>query len=212
MVSKVKKKLSLLLLSTFFTTFIHAQGAYLSGDYHQHTTNTDVRYSFVNVKQKNAHYLDWWANSEHGGRSSRWATVSGNDLGTTVNWSDVQGITLEGTRTAENPNDMWRWQVLRDWSFKDVQLYRKVFPDKIILQGVEWNAPGHEHANVCIIANQFDKEHPNCNPIAEFEYKFDNGDQDVSDPNGWIKSTKEGKAKTLEVIEWMQKITRAKAG
>lgn len=191
-------------ITIFFPFALNGQGSYLAGDFHQHTTYTDGSYSIGYVMQKNAQYLDWWANSEHGGRSSRWATVSGGDLGTTVNWSDVKGITLEGTRDPENPNDMWRWQVLRDWSFKDVQLYRKVLPNKIILQGVEWNAPGHEHVNVCIIANQFDLENPNCNPVAEFEYKFDNGDRDVSEPNGWVKSTKEGKEKTLEAIAWMQ--------
>jgi hypothetical protein len=180
-------------------------GSYLVGDFHHHTTYTDGSYTIGYVMQKNAQYLDWWANSEHGGRYPRWGAVSGRDLGTTVNWSDVQGITLEGTRDEENPNDMWRWQALKDWSFRDVLLYRKVLPDKIILQGLEWNAPGHEHVDVCIIANQFDTENPNCNPLAEFEYKFDNGDRDVSEPNGWVKSTKEGKEKTLEAVAWMQK-------
>ena len=199
----------ILLITAVFLSAIslqtQAQGSYLSGDFHQHTTYTDGSYTMGYMMRKNAQYLDWWANSEHGGRSSRWAAVSGRDLGTTVNWSDVKGITLEGTRDPENPNDMWRWQVLRDFSFKDVQLYREVLPNKIIIQGVEWNAPGHEHVNVAIIDNQFDKTNPNCNPVAEFEYKFDNGDRDISEPNGWVKSKKEGKEKTIEAIEWMQK-------
>ncbi|MBK8808718.1 MAG: hypothetical protein IPO21_19605 [Bacteroidales bacterium] len=52
-----------------------------------------------------------------------------------------------------------------------------------------------------VIANQFDTN-PNCNPIAEFEYKFDNSDSDFDGgaTQGWVKSTLSGHAKTLEAI------------
>lgn len=44
------------------------------------------------------------------------------------------------------------------------------------------------------------------NALAEFEYKFDNSDKDISGgaAMGWIKSTKSGHEKTLEAIEWLQ--------
>lgn len=201
-------KKQILVTASLFAVCIfnsEGQGSYLAGDFHQHTTYTDGSYSFGFMMRKNAQYgLDWWANSEHGGRSSRWATVSGKDLGTTVKFSDVEGITLEGTRDPENRNDMWRWQVLRDFSFKDTQLYREVLPEKIIIQGLEWNAPGHNHVNFTIIDKQFDSEDSNANAIAEFEYKFDNSDKDISEPHGWVKSKKEGTAKTREAIAWVQ--------
>ncbi len=47
---------------------------------------------------------------------------------------------------------------------------------------------------------------PNCNSLAEFEYKFDNNDADVvgGAAKGWVKSTQAGHAKALEAISWLQ--------
>ena len=53
---------------------------------------------------------------------------------------------------------MWRWQSLKYYNFEDVLIWRKVYPEKLILQAFEWNVPGHEHANISIIANQFDSD------------------------------------------------------
>ncbi len=53
-----------------------------------------------------------------------------------------------------------------------VQASRLLYPENIILQSYEMNAPGHEHASMGIIANQF-TETPNCAPLAQFEYMFD---------------------------------------
>lgn len=177
-----------------------AQQKYYSGDFHQHTTYSDGSYTFGYMMEKNNEYgMDWWANSEHGGGFPRWATVSGVDLETEVTWSEA-GIAILGKANGEN---MWRWQSLRDWSFRDVLLYRKVFPSKTIIQGFEWNSPGHEHVSVGIINNQFGAN-SNCNPVAEFEYKFDNSDTDDSNPNGWTKATSTSKAKSIEAVTWMQ--------
>ena len=180
---------------------VKAQGKYTATDFHQHTTYSDGSYTFGYMMEKNNQFgLDWWVNSEHGGGFDRWGFASGADLGTEVSWSEA-GIEKLGKANGEK---MWRWQSLRDWSFRDIMLYRKVYPNKTIIQGFEWNAPGHEHVNVCIINNQFDENTENCLPIAEFEYKFDNNDSDNSNPNGWTKGTNTGKAKTLEAIQWLQ--------
>ena len=182
---------------------LFAQEGYVAGDFHQHSTYTDGSYTIGHVMQKCSEFgLDWWANSEHGGSFNRWGLVSGKDLGTEVTW-DEAGITLLGD---VSNGKMFRWQSLRDWSFRDVQLWRRVFTDKVIVQGYEMNVPGHEHGSVAIIANQFDNVTPNVNPLAEFEYKFDNSDTDVSGGAalGWVKSTKSGHEKTLEAIEWLQ--------
>ncbi len=178
-----------------------AQPGYVTGDFHQHTTYTDGSYSFGKMMEMNNKFgLDWWANSEHGGGFPTWGIVTGIDLGTSVKWS-AAGITPLGTANGEN---MWRWQELRDWSFRDVQLWRRVLPDKVIIQAYEMNVPGHEHASFAIIANQFDVTNPNVNPLAQFEYMFDNGDKDVSSPNNWIKSTKTGHEKAIEAMAWLE--------
>jgi len=176
-----------------------AQSGYVAGDFHQHTTYTDGSYTMGKMMEMSNKYgLDWWANSEHGGGFQTWGLVTGIDLGTSVKWS-AAGIAKLGKANGEN---MWRWQSIRDWSYRDVQLWRKVYPQKLILQGYEMNVPGHEHASTCIIANQFDSL--NVNPIAQFEYMFDNSDKDDTNPNGWVKSTKSGHEKAVEAMSWLQ--------
>jgi hypothetical protein len=79
---------------------------------------------------------------------------------------------------------MWRWQSLirtldipgysgayymgaYDW----IQGIRANYPGKIVMTGMEWNAPGHEHCSTGIVST-------NALPIAEFEYRFDNSSTD----------------------------------
>lgn len=193
----------LILLGGIFTNTSNAQSGYVVGDFHQHTTFTDGSWSFGHMMEKNAEFgLDWWANSEHGGAFNRWGLASGKDFGTTVTWAEA-GVTLLGSSDGEK---MFRWQCLKDWSFPQVELYRKVMTDKVIIQGYEMNVPGHEHAGVAILAKQFSDTSANVNALAEFEYKFDNYDRDSTGGAdfGWVKSEKEGHEKTLEAIEWLQ--------
>lgn len=89
--------------------------------------------------------------------------------------------------------------------------FRQVYPDKTILQGLEWNVPSHEHASVCILTGQYD-ENPNCSALAEFEYKFDSKDKDDSKGKtfdnkttlNWTKSTTNDHAKAVAGVTWLQ--------
>lgn len=182
---------------------------YLKGDFHQHTTYTDGSFSIGYMMKKNNQYgLDWWANSEHGGSSTRNASVSGEEPGNgkTAFWDEYRPIPIVGTEKFSNGHRvMWRWQVLKDSSFAEILKARKLYPDKTIIQSYEMNIPGHEHGSMGIISNQFD-EHPNCLPLAEFEYKFDNSDTDTIGGalQGWTKSRLTGHAKALESLMWLK--------
>jgi hypothetical protein len=184
-----------------------AQTGYIAGDFHQHTTYTDGSYSFAHVMAKNNQYnLDWWANSEHGGGFNRDGEVSGTDLGTTVYWNSYSPNPIVGTVSSSSGHqNMWRWQSLRDYSFENVLSARSAYPNRMIFQGYEFNVPGHEHASMGLINNQF-LANPNCNPLAEFEFKFDNSDADMIGgvAQGWTKSVLSGHAKAVEAITWLQ--------
>jgi hypothetical protein len=199
-----KTKLFILILFCgIITSSAFAQSGYVAGDFHQHTTFTDGSWSMGHMMQKNAEFgLDWWANSEHGGAFDRWGMASGSDYGTSVTWTEA-GIPILGDSDGEK---MFRWQSLKDWSFREIQFWRGIFEDKVIIQGYEMNVPGHEHAGIGIIASQFDSINQTVNPLAEFEYKFDNSDSDITGgaAMGWVKSASEGHAKTLEAIQWLQ--------
>ena len=183
------------------------EGAYYAGDFHQHTTYSGGEYSIGHVMKADYKYgLDWWSNSDHGGVRELWGKVSGLDYGSKVTWKST-GIKLLGDpATGEDAGFMWRWQCLKYYNFEDILLWRKVYPDKLILQAFEWNVPGHEHANISIITNQFDTINPNCDPVAQFEYMFDDDDLDSSGGAlvGWVKSRKTGKEKALEAAKWLQ--------
>ena len=202
--------ISTLISAAFLFCISHVQGqsGYVKGDFHQHTTYTDGQWSFQHMMSQNdAFGLDWWANSEHGGGWSRDAAVSGIDKGTTVYWDQYDPNPIIGDPGPLNYGHlpMWRWQILKDYSFPQLLIARQNYPSKVIIQGYEWNVPGHEHGSVGNIDNQFGSN-PNVNPLAEFEYKFDNSDIDINGgvSMGWTKSLLSGHAKTLEAIQWLQ--------
>jgi hypothetical protein len=176
--------------------------AYQPGDFHQHTTYTDGAFSFGHLADKNNEYnLEWWVNSEHGGAFNRYGSASGDDLGQTVYWTDYDPVPIKGKA---NNGKMWRWQSIAEYSYADIRKARQEYPSKTIIQGLEWNVPGHEHASTAILGNQFSSAH-NADAIAEFEYKFDNRDLDDSGGlHNWTKSTNAGHEKALEAIGWMQ--------
>lgn len=175
-------------------------GKYITGDFHQHSTYTDGSYSIGYVMNKNKEFaLDWWANSEHGGASTNNGAISGKDQ------SNYLGYDASLIKGKANSGKMWRWQCIQEFSFPEVLKARAANPSKVIIQGVEWNVPGHEHGSVAIVSNQFQAT-PNAKPVAEFEFKFDNSDGDDTGgtAEGWTKSTLSGHAKTLEGIAWLQ--------
>ncbi len=125
-------------------------GRWLAGDFHTHTYLTDGSHPQAEVVAKAFEYgLDWMANSEHGGASAR----------------DPQGNPF--------PAPVWRWITLKDYSFPIIQTLRAQYPSKLLVQGLEWNVPTHEHASVGIINTE-------PLPISDFEYIFDASDKDTS--------------------------------
>jgi hypothetical protein len=183
------------------------QRGYIAGDFHQHTTYTDGSYSFPHVMKKSNEFgLDWWANSEHGGGFTRNALLSGIDLNSTLYWDQMTPNPIIGTSSISGGHqNMWRWQSIMGYSFKNLLDARLLYPEKTIIQGYEMNVPGHEHGSVGIITGQFGKL-PNVYSLAEFEYKFDASDADMigGESLGWKKSTLKDHAKTLEAVTWLQ--------
>lgn len=176
-------------------------GSYRLCDFHQHTTFTDGSFSLDRIFNVcDSIGLAWWANSEHGGSSQRNGILSGKDLNRTVNWTESE---IAGNR--QTPPVMWRWQTIREYSFPYILSNRKEYAPRVQVQGLEWNVPGHEHASMCILDEQFTTQ-PSANPVARFEYQFDGNDRDTTGGAalGWKKSEKEGHAKALEGLAYLQ--------
>ena len=203
-----KMRLTSLIGISMFASTLFAQTGYVAGDFHQHSTYTDGSWSIGYVMQKNAEFgLDWWANSEHGGGFTRNGDISGTDYGVTAFWDLMYINPIAGDVSMSDGHQvMWRWQSLKDFGFRNILEARREFPSKLIIQGYEMNVPGHEHGSVSIIGRQLDHRNPDVNALAEFEYKFDASDADISGgvSMGWTKSSLTGHARTLEAIEWLQ--------
>jgi len=182
---------------------------YLIGDFHQHTTYTDGSFSIAYMMQQNHKFgLDWWANSEHGGISVRDAAQSGLDIPNKKLqfWDEKLPLAILGSqKESYGHRVMWRWQVLRDYSFKEILKARTLYLNKTIIQSYEMNIPGHEHGSMGIINNQFNTI-PDCNPLAEFEFCFDQNDTDTEGgaAQGWTKSSLKGHAKAIESLQWLK--------
>ncbi|MBC8318526.1 MAG: hypothetical protein H8E41_11515, partial [Desulfobulbaceae bacterium] len=189
-------------------------GEYLAGDFHQHSLYTDGGHPFMEMMAKNNNYLQWWANSEHGGERNR--DGNGNY------WDDpavypVNPI-MGDVETSGGHQEMWRWQSLRDYVYPDIEAAREMYPDKTIINGVEQNVPGHEHCSTAI--HQYDGS---ASAISEFEYRFDRSDDDTSrdgesslvdtlELGNVLSKTNNNKDDALLGIKWMQAMKDAGIG
>lgn len=150
-------------------------GKWVAGDFHNHTYLTDGSHSASEVA-RNAFErfgLDWMANSEHGGYTYR--DTGGNYL----------------------PMPVPRWVSLKNYSYPTVQSLRKSYSDKLLLQGVEWNVPTHDHASVGIVSDE---------PIAisDFEYMFDASDSDSSRSNEGLAKANATHSDAVNAVKWLE--------
>jgi hypothetical protein len=130
-----------------------AAGRWVAGDVHTHTYLSDGSRPFGGVCRYafSTYGLDYLGNADLGGASTR----------------DASGVAFE----APVP----RWLTLSNHSFPTVLAARAIYPERRVLQGLEWNAPAHEHVIVGIVGAGNEP-----NAISEFEYHFDQHDTDLS--------------------------------
>lgn len=147
-------------------------GRYTCGDFHTHSFLTDGSNTQLQVVHKafDTYGLDWLANSEHGGTSKR--DAFGNPIATT-----------------------WRWVTLKTQSWPLIRDLRAIYPGKLLVQGVEWNVPTHEHASVGIVSDE-----PAA--VSDFEYMFDASDKDTSRPDRSKDNTSHAGA--VRAVAWLQ--------
>ncbi|MBP7901558.1 MAG: hypothetical protein KA015_01955 [Spirochaetes bacterium] len=168
-------------------------GEWIAGDFHTHTYLTDGRNKQSTVAEKafRIYGLDWFANSEHGGTSVL------NPDG--VVWPS--GTVYKGDK-AGGIDTMWRWQSIADYSwpllFDEVTGLQREYADNILIQGVEWNVPSHEHASVAFIGQTSPKA------VSEFEYCFDALDKDTSLSSSGLLKRNSTHEDSLAAVKYLQ--------
>jgi hypothetical protein len=210
---------------------------YVAGDMHNHNTCTDgsvsagysidrsVATGFAAAGGANFN-LDWFTLGNHGGsgnRDCRFSDSSANIPGdTTKLWTQtlgqtIDGITitsLKGTQPA-TPTNMWRWQSIKEVEYPII-VNRTPMYNKVLVEGLEWIVPGHEHTDVAVIAGQNPRGFGNADNVAQFEYRFDRTDNDAiglldaSNNQVWPgkdnvnNSGTAGHQKAVSGIQWLQ--------
>lgn len=190
-----------LFLALVLAIAAQAQSGYIAGDFHQHTVHTDGSYQMpVDFANEDSFGLNWWANSEHGGYN---ATVGG---ATSYRWQDFYGDTNRASGTFV-PQAIVKNGISYTSTFQEVMDGRAAYPNRTIIQGLEMNAPGHEHASTGIIANQFGAN-PNCDPVAQYEFQFDKSesapDTAFTLGQGWVADRSANHQSSLHAAQWLQ--------
>jgi hypothetical protein len=224
-------------LSLADATSVQADNPYVAGDMHNHNTCTDgsvaVGYAIdraVGTGTDSAggenYNLDWFTLGNHGGSGNRDCrfsdTVAALPGQTTTLWTQtlgqtIDGITvtsLKGTQPA-TPTNMWRWQNIQEVEYP-ILAGRLGQYGKVLIEGLEWIVPGHEHTDVAVIAGQNLRKNSNADAVAEFEFRFDRADNDAIGPvnssGASIWTGKDnvnnngaaGHAKAIAGIQWLQ--------
>lgn len=179
------------------------------GDFHEHSHFTDGGYPLDSVfamgaNKYGAHFM---VNTDHGGAYPR--NYDGRI------WSEFPGVVFLGDSagvTAKGEPNMWRWQILRDYSYPRVAEHQNKYPGRHYVQGLEWNSPATSHTSTGILADSG-------LPIAMFEYQFDSSDKDTSggpakglvkqngraNGNGEMLPKAERTKATAAAVEWLMK-------
>jgi hypothetical protein len=130
-----------------------AAGRWVSGDVHNHTYLSDGSSAFADVARNafSVYGLDYLGNCDHGGFSTK----------------DPNGLSFV--------SPVPRWLTLSNYSYPTILAARATYPERRVLQGVEWNAPTHEHVVVGIVGAGNEPR-----GVSDFEYLFDAADTDAS--------------------------------
>ncbi len=163
------------------------KGAYMSGDFHNHTTCSDGSTSVQTLTKESLTYLDWFIQSGHSGSYNRDCRFD--------DFVDGVPTVLWTTDTAEHPpvtikgdplpgsGRMWRWQSLQEFQFDEI-VSGRIAANKPAFAGMEWVVPAHEHSSNSIVAGQYNRWNPNVNALAQFEYCFAVNSNDTSQGAG----------------------------
>jgi hypothetical protein len=150
-----------------------AEGRYVAGDFHNHSTCSDGAISMQKLVKKSTDKtdtpwgLDWFVQAGHGGSGSRNCTlVEDATLGTpaypyvagmgpTTTWSNSIGaaaIKGDGGGIGGTGN-MWRWQSIQEYQYPLME-YLAAYKNLPIFLGLESVVAGHEHTSMSVITGQ----------------------------------------------------------
>jgi hypothetical protein len=158
--------------------FKRAEGTYITGDFHNHTTCSDGAISMQKLIKKSLDTtetpfgLDWFVQAGHGGNGNRNCTLAedatlatpafplvlapnGNIQGPNTTWQNTNpAIQPKGRVQGTAPNQvMWRWQSVQEFQYPIAE-FQAALRNKPVFMGVESVVAGHEHTSMSVITGQ----------------------------------------------------------
>jgi hypothetical protein len=150
-----------------------AQGQYVTGDFHNHTTCSDGSISMQKLVRKatdksdGTFGLDWFVQAGHGGNGNRNCTLVEDaslstpaypfvgGQGPTTTWSNSIGAAnLKGDGGGVGGNgNMWRWQSIQEFQYPLLE-YLSAAKSQPLFIGMESVVAGHEHTSMSVITGQ----------------------------------------------------------
>ncbi len=158
-------------------------GAYVAGDFHNHTTCSDGSISVQKQVRKSTGTaangqpdgwgLDWFVQAGHGGNGNRNCTLAEDAtlatpayplvnnaagtavLGPTTTWQNSNpAVQPKGLASGTAPNaNMWRWQSIQEFQYPLME-YLSALKNVPLFMGVESVVAGHEHSSMSVITGQ----------------------------------------------------------
>ena len=192
--------LGFMLLNLCVASFVIAQsGFWMKGDFHIHTTMSDGDETPAEIA-RNAFEkfdLDAIAVTDHGGLFFR---VNDNFRRT-----DDRGIvfpirnydTLIAVYGKKFKNYSRSFEVVQK-SYPEVVRLRDKYSNKLIIQGLEWDVPGHDHGDVGILSESGAA-------ISDFNYLFDRSDTVPSWKSGVAKQNANVHLNALAALQYLQR-------
>ena len=158
---------------------VAAQGTYVTGDFHNHTTCSDGSISMQKLVKKSIDKtdtpwgLDWFVQAGHGGSGNRNCTLAEDATlatpayplvfatdGTTIqgpntSWQNTNpSINPKGRVQGNPPNQvMWRWQSIQEFQYPMTE-YLAALSNQPVFMGLESVVAGHEHTSMSVITGQ----------------------------------------------------------
>lgn len=191
---------SLIIISTsiiLFAQFGVETGRWIKADFHMHTTMSDGDFS---PKQLAKHAfddngLDVIAITDHGGHFFRvnHDFLRTDDKGNIFEIKNFNSLIATDVRRFKNCS---RTTQLLEYSFPEVLRLRNEYKDKLVIQGLEWDIPGHDHGVVGIISESG-------TDISDFNYIFDRNDT-LSNWKPNLVKHNSGHANSLVGLEYLK--------
>jgi hypothetical protein len=155
-------------------------GAYVTGDFHNHTTCSDGSISMQKLVNKatgtsdGTWGLDWFVQAGHGGNGNRNCTLAEDEslatpayplvhsstnpqqlLGPNTTWQNSNpAVTPKGLVSGSAPNqNMWRWQSIQEFQYPILEYLSRLKQVPLFI-GVESVTAGHEHTSSTVITGQ----------------------------------------------------------